>query len=157
MQKAGTSGAAPPKPITVVDGKTARDDVNQSFGLVPEFLRRYPQEGIAGAWTGCGLAMNPNTAIPGKYKTLVGLAVAAQIPCKFCIIADTEFAKLLPSSTGLPAARSRLHRCDEGHPCLHPGVDSAEHLAVEQESQTAEHRLLGHPSTAGNGAADPLG
>ena len=38
--------------------------------------------------------MNPSTAIPGKYKSLIGLAVASQIPCKFCIIADTEFAKL---------------------------------------------------------------
>jgi AhpD family alkylhydroperoxidase len=38
--------------------------------------------------------MNPATAIPGKYKSLISLAVSAQIPCKFCIIADTEFAKL---------------------------------------------------------------
>src|SRR6187431_2088230 len=38
--------------------------------------------------------MNPSSAIPGKYKSLISLAVAAQIPCKFCIIADTEFAKL---------------------------------------------------------------
>ena len=40
------------------------------------------------------LEMNPASAIPGKYKSLIGLAVSAQIPCKFCIIADTEFAKL---------------------------------------------------------------
>ncbi|HXI58192.1 MAG TPA: carboxymuconolactone decarboxylase family protein [Polyangia bacterium] len=99
MQKSGASGATPPKAITVVDGKTALDDVKQSFGLVPEFLRRYPQEGLAGAWTEMrDLEMNPSTAIPGKYKTLIGLAVAAQIPCKFCIIADTEFAKLEGSS-----------------------------------------------------------
>ncbi len=38
--------------------------------------------------------MNPNSAIPGKYKSLIGMAVASQIPCKFCIVADTEFAKL---------------------------------------------------------------
>ncbi|MEO7958365.1 MAG: carboxymuconolactone decarboxylase family protein, partial [Fibrobacteria bacterium] len=27
-------------------------------------------------------------------KELVGLAVASQVPCKFCVIAHTEFAKL---------------------------------------------------------------
>ena len=38
--------------------------------------------------------MNPATALSGKNKELVGLAVAAQIPCRYCIIAHTEFAKL---------------------------------------------------------------
>lgn len=95
MKKAGASGAAPPKPIAVVDGKTALEDIKQGFGMVPEFLRRYPQEGIAGAWTEMrDVEMNPGTAIPGKYKSLIGLAVSAQVPCRFCIIADTEFAKL---------------------------------------------------------------
>ena len=35
--------------------------------------------------------------------------------------------------------------------------DAAEHLPLEQERQTTEHRLLGHASTGRNGAADPLG
>lgn len=94
MKKAGADGAAPPKPIAVVDGKTALEDIKQTFGMVPDFLRRYPQEGLAGAWTEMrDVEMNPSSAIPGKYKSLMGLAVASQIPCKFCIVADTEFAK----------------------------------------------------------------
>jgi AhpD family alkylhydroperoxidase len=92
MKKAGAS--APPKPITVVDAKTALSDIKQSFGMVPEFLRRYPQEGIAGAWSEMRDVEMGSSAIPGKYKTLIGLAVASQVPCRFCIIADTEFAKL---------------------------------------------------------------
>ena len=78
-----------------MDGQGALKQVEQSFGFAPEFLRRYPQEGLAGAWTEMrDLEMNPASAIPGKYKSLIGLAVSSQIPCKFCIIADTEFAKL---------------------------------------------------------------
>jgi len=94
--KKGAGGAgAPTKPMAVTDGKTALDDAKQAFGVVPEFLRRYPQEGLAGAWTEMrDVEMNPSTAIPGKYKSLIGLAVASQIPCKFCVVADTEFAKL---------------------------------------------------------------
>ena len=38
--------------------------------------------------------MNPQSAVAPKYKELIGLAVASQVPCKFCIIAHTEFAKL---------------------------------------------------------------
>jgi AhpD family alkylhydroperoxidase len=92
---AGGASPAPSKPMPVADGKAALKEIEQSFGMVPDFLRRYPQEGLAGAWTEMrDLEMNPATAIPGKYKSLIGLAVSAQIPCKFCIIADTEFAKL---------------------------------------------------------------
>src|SRR4029078_13511014 len=40
------------------------------------------------------LHLNPATALPGKMKELVALAVAAQIPCEYCIYAHTEFAKL---------------------------------------------------------------
>ena len=95
MKKMMASGATPPKPMPVADGKAALKEIEQSFGMAPEFLRRYPQEGLAGAWTEMrDVEMNPSSAIPGKYKSLIGLAVAAQIPCKFCIIADTEFAKL---------------------------------------------------------------
>jgi AhpD family alkylhydroperoxidase len=96
MKKMMAVGGPPPgKPMPVMDGAGALKQVEQSFGFTPEFLRRYPQEGLAGAWTEMrDLEMNPSTAIPGKYKSLIGLAVSAQIPCKFCIIADTEFAKL---------------------------------------------------------------
>jgi AhpD family alkylhydroperoxidase len=38
--------------------------------------------------------MNPSTALPGKYKDLISLAVSSQIPCRYCILSDTEFAKL---------------------------------------------------------------
>ena len=41
-----------------------------------------------------GLQLNPNTALPGRTKELIGLAVAAQVPCRYCIVAHTEFAKL---------------------------------------------------------------
>ena len=95
MMASGAMATPPPRPMPVTDGAGALKQVEQSFGMVPDFLRRYPQEGLAGAWTEMrDLEMNPATAIPGKYKSLIGLAVSAQIPCKFCIIADTEFAKL---------------------------------------------------------------
>jgi len=50
---------------------------------------------IPGAWQEMkGLQLNPGTALPGRAKELIGLAVAAQVPCKYCVIAHTEFAKL---------------------------------------------------------------
>jgi AhpD family alkylhydroperoxidase len=94
-KKAAASGAAPPAPINVTDAKTALADIKQSFGFVPEFINRFPAASLAGAWREMrDIEMNPTTALSGKYKSLVGLAVSSQIPCRYCIIADTEFSKL---------------------------------------------------------------
>jgi AhpD family alkylhydroperoxidase len=40
------------------------------------------------------LQLSQKTALSGKTKELIGLAVAAQVPCRYCVIAHTEFAKL---------------------------------------------------------------
>jgi len=83
------------KPVAVVDGASALADISAALGMTPEFLKRFPDAGRAGAWrTMKELQMNPATALSGKHKELVGLAVASQVPCKFCIVAHTEFAKL---------------------------------------------------------------
>jgi AhpD family alkylhydroperoxidase len=36
---------------------------------------------------------NPKGALDGKTKELIGLAVAAQIPCQYCVYAHTVGAK----------------------------------------------------------------
>ena len=37
--------------------------------------------------------MNPTGALDGKTKQLIGLGVAAQIPCAYCVYAHTKAAK----------------------------------------------------------------
>jgi len=77
------------------EAQAARDDVKATLGFVPGFIKALPDNALPGAWEEMkGLQMNPNTALPSKMKELVGLAVAAQVPCKYCIYAHTEFAKL---------------------------------------------------------------
>jgi AhpD family alkylhydroperoxidase len=86
---------AAPAPVNVVDGASALKEAAQILGYVPDFLRTFPDEARAGAWKQFrDVQLNPGTALAGKNKELVGLAVASQIPCRFCIIAHTEFARL---------------------------------------------------------------
>jgi len=99
MEHAKKMGTAPPKPVNVVDAATAMQDMQNSMGSVPEFAKKFPAEGLAGAWKeDRDVEMSPNTALSGKYKSLIGLAVASQVPCRFCVYADTEFAKLSGAS-----------------------------------------------------------
>jgi AhpD family alkylhydroperoxidase len=96
VKKASASKAPPPPPVNVVDAASAMKEATQMLGgYVPEFFRVFPDEARAGAWRGFrDVQLSPATQLSGKQKELVGLAVAAQIPCRYCIIAHTEFAKL---------------------------------------------------------------
>jgi AhpD family alkylhydroperoxidase len=95
VKKASASKTAPP-PVAVVDGASAvKEATGMLGGYVPEFIRNFPDEARAGAWRAFrDVQLSPTTALSGKQKELVGLAVASQIPCRFCVIAHTEFAKL---------------------------------------------------------------
>jgi len=73
----------------------ARADIQKTLGFVPQFFLKFPETALPGAWEEMKtLQLNPATALPGRSKELIGLAVAAQIPCHYCIYAHTEFAKL---------------------------------------------------------------
>ena len=78
-----------------VGAAAARADIQKTLGFVPQFFLKMPELALPGAWEEMkGLQMNPGTALPGSTKELIGLAVAAQVPCRYCIYAHTEFAKL---------------------------------------------------------------
>jgi AhpD family alkylhydroperoxidase len=69
-------------------------DIEQTLGSVPSFFKAFPESGIAGAWAEFkSLQLNPKTKLDGKTKELIGLAVAAQIPCQYCIYFHTAVAK----------------------------------------------------------------
>jgi AhpD family alkylhydroperoxidase len=94
------AGGKAPAPIAITDAASAREDIRATLGLVPAFLTSFPDTGIAGAWREMkGLQLNPNTAIPPKYKELIGLAVAAQIPCRYCVTFHTQVSTALDGAS----------------------------------------------------------
>jgi AhpD family alkylhydroperoxidase len=91
--KAAKPAGAKTAPVT--DGQTALAEITGLLGYAPEFLKRFPDVARAGAWKQMrDVQLSPATAVSGKDKELIGLAVASQVPCRFCVIAHTEFAKL---------------------------------------------------------------
>jgi AhpD family alkylhydroperoxidase len=67
-------------------------DIEATFGFVPEFLKVYPEVGIAGAWHVMKNFELADTELDAKTKALISLAVASQIPCRYCIWLDTKTA-----------------------------------------------------------------
>jgi AhpD family alkylhydroperoxidase len=87
--------SANPAAAQDVSAQAAYRDIEQTLGSVPTFFKMFPEVGIAGAWAEFkSVQLNPKTALNGKTKELIGLAVSAQIPCQYCIYFHTAAAKL---------------------------------------------------------------
>jgi AhpD family alkylhydroperoxidase len=90
----GLAAALCAAPAMAQDASTTYQDIHATLGMVPGFFKLFPEEGIAGAWTEFkSVQLNPKSALSGKEKELIGLAVAAQIPCSYCIYFHTAAAK----------------------------------------------------------------
>jgi AhpD family alkylhydroperoxidase len=68
-------------------------EIEATIGFVPTFIRQLPGATLPVAWQGWKSLELEETALPAKTKYLISLAVAAQIPCQYCIWADTMSAK----------------------------------------------------------------
>jgi AhpD family alkylhydroperoxidase len=76
------------------EAQAALNDIEKTFGFTPAFLRALPDAVLPGAWKEMkDLEMSTDSALPAKTKELIGLAVASQIPCRYCVAAHTDFAK----------------------------------------------------------------
>jgi AhpD family alkylhydroperoxidase len=96
MIAAGLALALPSLPAWADDpsAQTTYDEVQSTLGGVPSFVRLFPKGAVAGAWAEeRDLELSNKTALSPKEKALIGLAVAAQIPCEYCIWLDTRSAK----------------------------------------------------------------
>lgn len=81
-------------PASADDYDTAIKDIQSTMGGVPSFLKQFPKAGLPGAWAEVkAIELSDKTALSPKVKSLISLAVAAQIPCSYCIWSDTENAK----------------------------------------------------------------
>lgn len=100
IKEASATPAPEEKPIIVVDSQTAYQDIERTLGSVPGFLKMFPESSVADAWNMMkSVQLDPNTELSAKAKELIGLAVAAQIPCPHCTYFHTEAAKVNGAST----------------------------------------------------------
>ncbi len=139
----------PKEDMFLVMPKTADEtyqDIEQTLGLVPKFFLLFSKEGIAGAWSEFkGLQLNPYTSLNGKQKELIGLAVAAQIPCEYCIYFHRAAAVLngatdreLQEAISLAAVARHWSTIFHG-PHIDPATFRRE---VDQMIETSSHHQL---------------
>jgi AhpD family alkylhydroperoxidase len=79
----------------VEDRREADRDIEEVFGRVPEFFQRVPDYLLPSEWASFkSLVLSDQTAIPNKYKELIGLAVSGATRCRYCAYFHAEAARL---------------------------------------------------------------
>jgi len=74
--------------------KEAMAEMNEILGGIPTELQLYPESARAAGWAMMkSTDLNENTALPAKTRELIGLAVAAQIPCQYCVYYHIKAAR----------------------------------------------------------------
>lgn len=68
-------------------------EIEQAFGFVPQFFRAIPSQMLETFWSGMQFQSSAQTALNPKTKELIGIAVAAQIPCEYCVHFHREAAR----------------------------------------------------------------
>ena len=67
---------------------------NVSAQEAPEWMKQtLPDQALKPLWDLQLAVLNPTGALDAKTKQLIGLGVAAQIPCAYCVYATTKAAK----------------------------------------------------------------
>ena len=69
-------------------------EIEQMMGLVPTMFKLLPDSSIEQEWELFKKVQVEETAIPNKYRELIGVGVAAIMRCKYCAYYHTEIAKL---------------------------------------------------------------
>ena len=78
----------------VEDRREADRDIEEVFGLVPEFFQRVPDYLLPTEWGSFKGLMLSETTIPNKYKEMIGLAVSGATRCRYCAYFHAEAARL---------------------------------------------------------------
>jgi AhpD family alkylhydroperoxidase len=69
-------------------------EIKETFGLVPSFFGRIPDELLDLEWELMKRIELGETKIPNKYKELIGVAVHSETKCRYCTLFHQEVAKL---------------------------------------------------------------
>ena len=70
------------------DFEKAKKEITETFGTFPSFFDAFPKYALPGAWQSFKELNGPGS-IEQKNRELIGLAVASQIPCSYCVYFHT--------------------------------------------------------------------
>lgn len=74
--------------------KQVYKEMKDTFGFVPTFFKSVPEDVIVSEWQLYKRIELEEGIIPGKYRQLMGVAIAAATKCRYCVFFHTQMAVL---------------------------------------------------------------
>jgi AhpD family alkylhydroperoxidase len=79
---------------SVMNREDVEADIRETLGLVPTFMQAVPDFLIESEWASFKALQLSETAIPNKYKELIGLGISGATRCRYCAYYHAEAARL---------------------------------------------------------------
>ncbi len=115
-------------------------DIEETFGLVPMWLKDLPDPIIESEWTTFkNLHLSDQTEIPNKYKELIGLAVSGATRCHYCVYFHTVAARLFGASDEEITEASLMAKHTMGWSTFLNAMEYDRDEFVREFDQIAEH------------------
>jgi AhpD family alkylhydroperoxidase len=124
-------------------------DVEETLGLVPMWFKDLPDSIVESEWvTFKNLQLSDQTAIPNKYKELIGLAVSGATRCRYCAYFHAEAARLFGASDEEVAEASLMAKHTMGWSTFLNSMQYDYDEFVREFDQIAEHvrAQMGEPA-----------
>jgi AhpD family alkylhydroperoxidase len=77
-----------------MDRQQVYNEIEQVFGLVPSMFKAVPDATLELEWGLFKRTQLDESAVPNKYRELIGVAIAGVTKCRYCAYYHTEVAKL---------------------------------------------------------------
>lgn len=68
-------------------------DIKASLGIVPGFMKALPKDALVHEWPVWKKYTLEETELSEKYRELIGLAIAANIKCPYCLFFHDSMAR----------------------------------------------------------------
>ena len=124
-------------------------DVEETLGLVPMWVKDLPDSIVESEWTTFkNLQLSDETAIPNKYKELIGLAVSGATRCRYCAYFHTEAARLFGATDEEIVEASLMAKHTMGWSTFLNSMEYDYDEFVREFDQIAEHvrAQMGEPA-----------
>ncbi|MDX1402602.1 MAG: DUF4440 domain-containing protein [Kiloniellales bacterium] len=93
------AGFLVPSGAAAGEADAAYKEMEETFGGIPSIMQVYPKSAVPAGWALIKETdLNPDTALSPRERELIGLGVAAQIPCQYCIYYHSKAAKAFGAS-----------------------------------------------------------
>jgi AhpD family alkylhydroperoxidase len=73
---------------------SVEQEMRETLGLVPSFFAAVPDYLVESEWESFKALQLSETAIPNKYKELIGLGISGATRCRYCAYYHAEAARL---------------------------------------------------------------